>query len=59
MRAYGTVDNLQIVFGCSEQKIEIAEWVELAEVRTVGSDDLVVVAAQDLCAAQGIFDGLA
>jgi hypothetical protein len=52
------IDNLQIQFSRTKNKIEIAEGIKLTEVCAVGRNLLVVTPAQDLRSAQGILDAL-
>lgn len=57
--ADGKIDNPAVEFGCAEDKVEIAEGVEIAKIGAVGCDLFVVFTPEDFCAAEGIFDGLA
>ena len=40
----GQVNKLEIQLGRAEEQIEIAEWIEVAEVGTVRSDQLIILA---------------
>src|SRR5208283_4375028 len=50
------VEYSQIQAGCPKDEIKISKRVQLAEKRTVRSDDFVLILPEDLCPAQGILD---
>src|SRR5688572_26918443 len=50
------VEHPQIQLGGAEKQIEIAEWIEVAEVRAVARDLFVLRSKQHLGAAKSIFD---
>src|SRR5882757_135079 len=47
-------DDLQVLLGGAEDQIEIAEWIEIAEIAALPRQHLVVLAQQHLGAAKGI-----
>ena len=53
------VDEFEIVLSRSKNQIEVSEWINFTEVSAIGGDGFVVPFPQNLCSAQGIFDGLA
>ena len=53
------IHKLEIVFRGSKEQIEIAERIEVAEVRTVGGNGVIRPLAEGLGAAQRVFDVLA
>ena len=55
----GDVGDLQIEFGRAEEKVEVAEGVEVAEVSAVGGNFFVVGAAKRFSAAKRVLHGLA
>src|SRR5512138_3758813 len=52
------VDDLAVELGSAEDQIIITEWVEVAEVGAVGSDPLIILFPENLCAAERILDRL-
>ncbi len=57
--ADGKIDDLAIQAGRSEEQIEIAEGVEVAEVGAVGGDRFVVLLPKHLRPTERVLDGLA
>ena len=54
----GNLDDLQIQFRRTEDQIEITEGIEIAEVRAVGGDLIVVGAVKDFGAAECVLEPL-
>ena len=42
----------------TEEEVEVAERVEVAEIGSVGRNQLIVLFPQDFCATEGVFNGL-
>ena len=55
----GHVYDFLVQFGCPEQKIKITERIEIAKIRTIGGNPLVIRFPKHLGSAQGVFDRLA
>jgi hypothetical protein len=47
-----------IQLGGSEKEIEVAERIEVAEIGSVGRNQLIVLFPQDFCATEGVLNGL-
>src|SRR5271154_3335938 len=54
----GKIHDLEIVAGRSENQVEIAKRVQVAEIGAVPGDRLIALPAQDLGAAQSVLDAL-
>ena len=52
------IHDLQTQFGCAEQKVEIAEWVEITKVNPVSSNPFIVGFPENFCPAKCIFNWL-
>jgi hypothetical protein len=50
--AYWQVDYLHIQLGCSENKVKVSKWVELAEVRPLVANTLIINPSQSFGTAQ-------
>ena len=56
--ADGDVGDFEAEFAGAEEQVEIAERIEVAEVSAVRDDFFVILGADDLGAAECVFDGL-
>src|SRR5438128_1271100 len=54
----GKLDDLQILLGCAEEQVEIAERIEVTEERSRGGDPLVVAPEQHLRPAERVLQPL-
>ena len=53
------VDDFEVQASGAEDEVEVAKGVEIAEVRAVGGDAIIVGPAQDFGAAESVLDALA
>lgn len=56
--ADGEIDDFPVQFCRAEDQVKISKGIEVAEIRAVCRDCLVIFAPEDFRAAQCIFDGL-